>query len=455
MPLAIELAAARLTVLDVQQIAARLDDRFNLLTRGSRTALPRHQTLRATIDWSYELLSEQEKVLLHRLSGFAGGWTLEAAENVTSDDTIARNAQGEVPQPIAMTEVLDLLSHLVSKSLVVVERVPGLEVRYRMLEAVRQYAREKLVESGEEERVRNCHQDFFLSMAEQAEPELRGHKQIEWFNRLGNEHDNLRAALDWSLEQKDIQAALRLAGALFQFWHIRGYASEGRRRIEAALTAGRKMRTLKDSPWRAKALLGHGVLTHLQGDHQTAQSSLEESLRIYRELNDKFGIGFALHRLAAIPFWHGDYTAARSLYEESLSILREAGDAWGVGNSLYGLARLAQRQGDFKVAYSLFEESVDLLRQVGDRQSLTRPLEYLAWDVWYQGDLPRAQALLEESLSLYRALGAKSGLAHTLGWLSIMAVVRGNYAGRATGRRPVPTTRKAGCCSKRYTTVRA
>ena len=427
MPLAIELAAARLTVLDVGQIAARLDDRFNLLTSGNRTALPRHQTLRAVIDWSYDLLSKQEKILLRRLSVFAGSWTLEAAERVTSEDAEVQSAQGETHPIIVVSQVLDLLSHLVSKSLVVVERQPGLEVRYRMLETVRQYAHEKLVASAEAERVQKRHLKFFLGLAEQSEPELRGYKQIEWLNRLGSEHDNLRAALAWSHEQKDAQTVLCLAGALFPFWHIRGYTSEGRHWLELALVAGGEVETLKRNAGRARALLGNGVLAYLQGDRPTAQASLEESLSIYRELDDKFGIGHALHRLAAIPFWQGDYATARSLYEESLSILREAEDAWGIGNSLYGLARLAQRQGDFKLAYSLFEESVALLRQAGDKQSLTRPLEYLAWEVWYQGDLARANSLLEESLSLYRALGAKSGLAHTLGWLSIFALIHGDF----------------------------
>ena len=417
MPLAIELAAARLTVLDVEQIAVRLDDRFHLLTSGSRTALPRHQTLRAVIDWSYDLLSGQERVLLRRLSIFAGGWTLEAAESVVGDH-----------ESLPAGNVLDLLAHLVDKSLVVDERQPGADVHYRMLETVRQYAHEKLVTSGEEAQVQQRHLEFFLGLAERAEARVRGHEQIEWLARLTNEHDNLRAALAGSLEQKNAEAALLLAGALFPFWHIRGYISEGRRWLEAAMAVENQVDTLKHSPCRAKALLAHGVLAYVQGDRLTAQSTLEESLSIYRELNDRVGMGHVLHRLAAIPFWHGDYATARSLYEESLSIFQEAGDAWGIGNSLYGLARLARWEGNFKVAYSFFEESAAILRQVGDRQSLTRPLEYLAWEVWFQGDLERGRALLEESLSSYRALGAKSGLPHTLGWLSEMAVLRGDYA---------------------------
>jgi predicted ATPase/DNA-binding XRE family transcriptional regulator len=430
MPLAIELAAARLAVLDVGQIAARLDDRFNLLTSGSRTALPRHQTLRAVIDWSYDLLSEQEKILLRRLSIFSGGWTLEAAEKVTADDMMERGREADPHTPqlrIAVAEILDLLSHLVSKSLIMVERQPGSELRYRMLETVRQYARKKLATSGEEEQVQKHHLEFFSSLAERAEPELRGHKQIEWLGRIDSDYDNLRAALRGSLEEKYAEAALRLVGALFPFWHIRGYASEGRRWLEAALAMADNIERLPRSSWQAKALFGHGVLAYLQGDDMAAHVSLEKSLTIYRELADRSAIGHVLHRLAAIPFWHGDYATARSLYEESLSSFQEARDAWGIGNSLYSLARLAQREGNFKVAYSFFEESAALLRQVGDKQSLTRPLEYLGWEVWFRGNLARARALLEESLSLYRALNTKSGLPHTLGWLSEMAVLRGDY----------------------------
>ena len=429
-PLALELAAARLKLMRVEEIATRLADGFQLLTGGSRTALPRHQTLRALIDWSYNLLPGPERALLRRLAAFAGGWTLEAAEAVCGGVRgEGREERGEVYQPESPISIVESLAQLVNKSLIVAERKPGAAARFRLLATVRQYALEKLVESGEAEQLQQQHLAFYLQLAEEAAPALRGQGQVEWLERLGSEHDNLRAALSWSLEPGNSEAAIRLAGALFQFWYIRGYVSEGRRWLKAALLAAAHTAELERSSWRARALLGRGVLAYLQGDHPTAQTDLEEALDIYRELDDKFGMGYVLHRMAAIHFWHGDYVAARSHYEESLALLRAAGDRWGIGNSLYGLARLAHRQGDFQVAYDLFEESVTILRQVGDKHSLTRPLEYLAWEVWMQGNPTRARSLLEESLSLYRVLGAKSGRAHTLGWLSLMAALHGDAVG--------------------------
>jgi predicted ATPase/transcriptional regulator with XRE-family HTH domain len=431
MPLAIELATARLTLLDLQQIASRLSDRFQLLTSGSRTALPRHKTLRAMIDWSYDLLSEQEKVLFCRLSVFAGGWTLEAAERVASDDVTAQRAQDETimthPLSIAIARTLDLLSHLVGKSLVVVDHQPGAGVRYRMLETVRQYATEKLIESGEQELIRNRHLNFFLALAEQAEPELRGGQQLVWLSQLDEAHDNLRTALAWSLEQKNAEAALRLVGALFEFWHIRGYTWEGRRWIGDALTAQGNIDALLSSSWRAKALLGNGVLMYFQGDYGEAQTNLETSQRIYRNLSNPFGEGYALYILGAIAFRQSNYPLARLHYEESLAIREAARDAWGVGNCLYGLGYVAMLEGNFEASRSCFEKSVTILREAGDQWSLAQPLDWLAWEVWFQGDVTKARSLLQESLSVRRRLLSKSGVATTLGSMAVMATVHGDY----------------------------
>ncbi|MGD2077298.1 MAG: adenylate/guanylate cyclase domain-containing protein, partial [Chloroflexota bacterium] len=217
-PLAIELAAARLKLLQVEQIATRLDDRFRLLTGGSRTALPRHQTLRAMIDWSYDLLSKSERVLLERLTVFAGGWTLEAAEAICSGALLTRD------------DILDLLFQLINKSLVISDREQGVETRYQMLESIRQYGKEKLIESGEIEQMRDKHLDFYLTLIEKAEPELRGPEPARWYEMLETEHDNLRSALEWS-KQAHEQAGLQLAGTLEWFWNARGYMSEGRRHL--------------------------------------------------------------------------------------------------------------------------------------------------------------------------------------------------------------------------------
>jgi non-specific serine/threonine protein kinase len=434
-PLAIELAAARVKMLRVEEIAARLDDRFHLLTSGNRAALPRHQTLCALIDWSWELLPEPERALLRRLSVFVGGWTLAAAEAVASDQKPVISEQLSVTSKSAparhgllVTEdILDLLTRLVNKSLVVGERQPGAEARYWLLESIRHYAREKLDDSGEAEQMRHRHLAFILKLAEEGEPALRGHEQMEWLGRLEGEHDNLRAALSWSLGQNP-KAALSLAGALFHFWHIRGYASEGRRWLEAALAVEDQAGALTLTMWRAKALRGAGVLAWFQGDYEAGRAYYQESLTIYRHLGDQAGAGHALYGLATISFWQADYISARLLYEESLAILKAVGDSWGIGNCLYGLGLLAQRAGDSEASRSLLEQSVALLRQAGDRWGLTLPLDYLAWAVWLQGDAARARALYEERLSAYRALGSKFGMANTMSSLSVIAAVHGDYA---------------------------
>lgn len=260
-PLAIELAAARVKVLAVDQIAARLDDRFRLLTGGSRIAVPRQQTLRATMDWSYGLLLEKERAVFRQLSVFAGGWALEAAEAVCVGKRIKKHA------------VLDLLAELVEKSLVEMETQDG-EARYRFLETIRQYSWEKLVESKEAAAVRTRHRDWYLALAERAESELHGPQQGVWLERLESEHDNLRAALRWSkTEEGGAEAWLRLAGALHWFWNIRGHASEGRDWLEGALSTKRDT----SASVRARALCGAGILAWRQGDINRASMLLQEA----------------------------------------------------------------------------------------------------------------------------------------------------------------------------------
>jgi len=237
-PLALELAAARTRALTAEQIAARLDHRFGLLTGGSRTAPPRQQTLRGAIDWSYELLSDPERALLRRLSAFSGGWSLEAAEHVSR-----------------APEALDLLSQLVSKSLVLSEQRPDQEGRFRMLETIREYAQEKLVEAGETEAAQDRHLAYYVSLAEEAAPELRRHGQVHWLNRLDQENDNLRAALAWAVQRDQAEPALRLAGALGDYWTMRGYLVEGHRWLEAALSLPASLGAPRPSRWRAKALV--------------------------------------------------------------------------------------------------------------------------------------------------------------------------------------------------------
>ncbi len=410
-PLAIELAAARVKALSVEQIAARLDDRFRLLTGGSRTALPRHQTLQALIDWSYDLLSEVERVLLRRLSVFAGGWTLEATEAVCAGDGIEAD------------DVLDLLTHLVDKSLVLVEE-RNEEARYRMLDTIQQYAREKVLESGEAARVRARHLDFFLKVAEEAESELRSVAQLMWLNRLEAEHDNLRAALGWTQGSGETESGLRLAGALFWFWLLRGYANEGRRWLEGMLMlAGESGRTKA----HAKALRAAGFLAVGQGDLVAGRSRLDESLAIFWELGDPEGIADSLHGLGRAAYFQGDYAAARSLLEESLSISRAAGYPWGSAQALYRLGMVILIQGDYAQARPHFEESVAKFRELGDKWSLSYSLSALGEEALRRGDYAIARSVLGESLTVFQELGSKSGIAMSLSELGWLALSQGDY----------------------------
>jgi predicted ATPase len=386
-PLAIELAAARTKVFPPEQIAARLDDRFRLLTGGSRTALERHQTLFALIDWSHNLLSEAERLLLRRLTVFAGGWSLEAAQAVCGDGL------GD--------EVLDLLAHLVDKSLVAVE-VEAEEGRYRLLETIRQYARDKLLVSGEAESVRNRHLEFFVSFAEEAEPKLRSPEQLEWLDRVETEHDNLRVALAWSLESGEVTAGLRLAGALWLFWDIHSHQSEGLARLEGLLA-----RTSNRTLARGRALFGAGLFKYRQGDYESARTLLQESLSICRELGDKHGSALSLDRLFSVAYSQGDHGEALLFADESLALYQELGDQWGIAHILNGKGEMARLQGDYDAAGGFYEESLALFRALGDQFNICILLHNLAYVVQYHGDYQRAAMLFKESLIASQGLGEK------------------------------------------------
>lgn len=412
-PLAIELAASRVNVLPVEEMATRLDDRFRLLTGGSRTALPRHQTLRAAMDWSYDLLSEAERTMLRRLSVFAGGWAVQAAETVCSG------------QGVGVADVLDLLTRLVNKSLVVAEEHNG-KGRYRLLETVRQYSWDRLFESGEAELVRKRHREHFLTLVEEAEPHLKGSEQVNWLNRLEVEHDNLRAAMEWLLGARDIEGALRLAGALSRFWTIRGYFREGRDSIERALLG-----TGGTSSVRAKALNALGHLAYRQDDYGRAKVSYEESLARYRELGDKVGIAGSLMGLAnLLRDVEGEHIRARALYEESLALYRELGDIWGAARVLGNMGFGAQYEGDYGRATALLQESLVLDQRLGNRFGIAFATEHLGGVAAAQGDLGRATQLLEESLVLFRELGDTTFEAFARADLGFVAWSRGDH-GRA------------------------
>jgi non-specific serine/threonine protein kinase len=388
-PLAIELAAVRIGVLSVEQIAERLRDSLKLLTVGGRTASPRQRTLKGMLDWSYELLSELERKLFGRLSVFAGGWNLEAAEAVSIG--------GDVEED----DVLDLLSLLVDKSMVAAEESEDSEIRYRMLDPVCQYGRKKLEESGEADVGQRRHAAFFLALAEEAELELRGPRQGVWLERLEKEHDNLRAALSWSLERKEPELALRLGGALGEFWHLRGHLSEGRRWLEAALAKGSEA-SLASA--RANALARVGYIAWEQGDYEHSIALSEESLALSRKLEDKVGATTALYTLGWAAMFRNEVERASASIEEAITLQREMNDTVGVARSLLILGFVANSRRDHERAMALYEESQALAREAGDGFAISLSLGVGALAALGLGDHQRTWALCEEGLKLSRQL---------------------------------------------------
>lgn len=411
-PLAIELAAARAKVLAPEQILARLEDRFKLLTGGSRTALPRQQTLRAAVDWSYDLLAPPEKTLLNRLSVFAGSFTLECAEAVCSDESL---------DPL---DLLDTLTHLVDRSLVVTEEIAAGEIRYRLLETIRDYGAEKLVLAGERERLRGRHAAHYLALAEQAEPELTGPGQAAWLNRLSREHDNLRAALgELASDRGDRSQALRLAGALWRFWWIRGNWNEGRARLRELLGEGGP----GDPSARWKALHGAAVLARSQGAYADARPLLEEALALARAQADRAAVGSLVFELGNVANEEADYATARSLYEESLAIRRALDDKRGVSASLHNLGVIAAAVGDLEAADGLYQGALALHRELGNRAWEAFSLNGLGGVAFYRGDLEASRHYHEEALPLQRELGDTRGTAFSMRELGEVATHRQEY----------------------------
>ncbi len=413
-PLATELAAARVNVLSVEQIAARLDDAYRLLTVGRRTALPRHQTLRATMDWSYSQLSEQERLLFRRLSVFAGGFTLEAAEAICTGEGIDK------------AEILDVLARLVDKSLVVVEEHEG-EGRYRLLETIRQYSQERLWEAEEVARMQERHWTWYTGLVERAGLELLGKEQAAWFNRFEREHDNLRAALGNLLERGEAGIAARVGGgALWHFWFYRGYLTEGRTILERILT-----QYSEQTSTRAWVLLNAGVLARYQDDSTRATILLEESLDLSRGLADRRLIAYILSALGELRYSRGDYEQATTLYEECLPLLRELGDTLVLPLALSKWGQVLLALGEYERSRSLCEESLTHARELGSPDRVASSLTALALALLEQGNDERARVLSEESLAIWQQLGNKSGCASALSILGRLALQQGDVE-RAT-----------------------
>lgn len=431
-PLAIELAAARVRVLQTAEIAARLDDRFRLLATGSRTALPRQQTLRGAIDWSYDLLDEPERVLLRRLSVFAGGWTLDAAEAVTNVEggrmKDEKESSGFILLPSSL--ILDILSRLVDKSLVIVDQQKG-ETRYGMLETIREYAFEKLKESREVETLRLSHQKFFLSLAQRLATSTGSQLDL-YFNELEQEHDNLRAALRRTLEQHESEFALALCNALAVFWEERGYWTEGRSWFEQAIAVSRQDQAAAPVSQThlaqyGKALNESGTLAVDQGDHATAHARLNEALAVERELGEKRGIASVLGNFGVLAWQQDNPEQARSYFQESLALWRELGDKLEIAYTLSSLGLLAKEQGEYNIAHTLSQESLACFRELGNKRGIAFALYRLGWLAMIDGDYATSQQFAEESFAVHQELDDKHRLAWSLNQKGFLAWHQGNY----------------------------
>ena len=413
-PLALELAARWVKTLQVEQIADRLDDVFRLLTGGQRTALPRQQTLRATLDWSYQLLSASERTVLRQLAVFAGGWQLEAAEAVCC------GADEEA------VDVLQILTQLVEKSLVEVTRESGQEIRYYLLGTIRQYAQEKLRDAGDVTMARGSHMRWFAALSERAEPQLRSQGQLRWLKQLESEHDNLRAALSWALGERDAETALQLSGALGSFWRIRGYWREGLRWLEAARSLDTETGETSNPRWRARVYFGMGMAA---GYTKDCVAYFEKALHLFQVAGDRSGVGYAVAWLVMEP-WTGDSRVTwQGLLGESLTFFREIEDHLGMGFCLFSLGMLKKfYYGDMQTVRDLYERGLAHLRVAGDLDLAGFALSELAWCVLDEGDLSRAQALMEEALQVHRTIGSSWGACHNLRHLAWFVARQGDYS---------------------------
>jgi len=411
LPLAIELAAARGKLLAPQALLARLDRRLHVLTGGARDLPLRQRTLRNTLAWSYELLTAQEQRLFQRISVFVGGATLEAIEAICAalDD-------GEVA-------ALDGVASLTDKSLLQQLDQEGNESRLLMLETIREYGWECLIASGEEEATRLAHAEYYLALAEEAEPYLKGAQQLLWLRRLDREQENLRAALGWLIAHEEMEKALRFCGALWWFWQNQGYLSEGRRWLKAVLALPG---TGARPAMRARALSAAGDLAGAQDEWREAHLLLSESVALYRELEDDCGLVLPLATLGEGMIRLGDPTAGVLLMEESIALCRKLGLKWELSHVLLWLAYNAYLQGDLAQVTALTQESLALARELGEKTLIARALNTLGYGTWLQGDPVRATALAEEGLMLHRELGDKALITSALDTLGSIALSQGD-----------------------------
>jgi len=415
LPLAIELAAARIKLLSPQELLVRLEDPLAVLTGGPRDLPVRQQTLRNTLHWSYQLLSAWEQHLFRLLSVFVGGCTMEAAEAVSASQ-------------IAISQehrVLDGLASLISKSLTLTVQQEGEPSRLFLLETIREYGLECLKASGEMERVRAAHAEYYLRLAEEAEQHLSGREQACWLARLEREHSNLRAGLQWFLDQAEQGAsremALRLATALGEFWLIRGHGSYGRLALERALanSAG------AGAPYLAKGFATAGLIARGQGDLGQAETWLKRSLALSRQLDDTRGRARTLRELGNVAMLRGENTRAHALLEEGLTLFRELGDMQGINDAFLTRADVLLIQGEYSRASTLLEESLAFYRKAGPLAMVSQTLNLLASAAFYQGDGHRVYTLLEESLALAREADDKDSIAYALILTGLVSLIQG------------------------------
>ena len=415
LPLAIELAAARVRLLSPENLLERLENRLDVLARGPRDLPERQQTVRALLDWDYDLLDENERVAFRRLSVFAGGFTLAAAEATLF---------GEDKQEF---DILDMLESLLRKSLVR-EHPPLLgESRFGMLNMLREYARTKLEESGESTLVRRRHAEYFLALAEKGSPRLREADQKRWLEILEREHDNMRHVLAWAAETGENEIELRLAGALAKFWEFHAHLTEGQRWLEGALSRAAGA----PAELRALCLDGAGVLARSQGEVKRAQALLEESVVLRRQLGDDRALAGSLRHLGSLTFDRDDLDATKLHYEESLALFRKARDEAGVAGTLNNLGVLATVHEKWDAAAILYEEALDFFRGYGDIQGIARALMNLGEVRMMQNKLEEAEEMLKESFVLFEEIGSQWDIAYVLEGLAHIRTGAGRPADAA------------------------
>ena len=427
-PLALELAAARVRALSVEQIAIRLDDQFRLLTEGSRTGLPRHQTLRATMDWSYELLTEPERLLYRRLAVFGGSFNLEAAEAVCSGTGLPESA------------IVDLLTRLVEKSLVVAGERDA-DARYHLLEPSRQYALGRLEETDEASDVRGRHRDFFLALVERGHLGLASAERLIWRARIESDHDNIRVALRWSIDYRSLEEATRLGAAMARFWASRGLLNEGL----AWLAELRKHGDQVSPRARAGLLSGAGLLAFEIGEQRQAAEVTDCALTIFRQVADRQGIEVCLRLLGMAELEMGNYERAIMLLDEAARLPRERGDVEAEAEALRQRGYVAVKQGDYALATQTLERSLAIQQQTGRRRSIGLAIGHLAQAYLYQGQSDRAIAMLTEALDHLQAVEHGTGTAYFLNLLGLALVKKGDRQAAAVAyRRCVALARETG-----------